>query len=290
LGQVLNHYDVLGVEQDADLDAIRRAWRVKVRLLHPDKHQGSPGDVQAEAASETLRVNAAWDTLKDPERRRRYDLHLIAARHGRTNGTSQGYANGFTNGFAGSARNGGGNSAPNGRRRPPPRSTNAPEGDLEVTCLLCKTVQHVPRTAGRFECTNCAMAWQFAKCEGCNKIDPVAERRTTWKCESCGRQQNATWGVGARQEYCFRCKARTDVAAGVDRFKCAGCGLEHLRCSCGHYRTVPIFPWPSWRCPKCRRVNRQSPQRTFYIAQVVLLVGATLFVIIGMILLAGLLR
>jgi isocitrate dehydrogenase len=40
----------------ADLDVIRRAWRVKVRLLHPDKHQGSPHDVQAEAASQTYRT------------------------------------------------------------------------------------------------------------------------------------------------------------------------------------------------------------------------------------------
>jgi DnaJ-class molecular chaperone len=287
LGQVLNHYDVLGVEQDADPDAIRRAWRVKVRLLHPDKHQGSPDDVQAEAASETLRVNAAWDTLRDPERRRRYDVHLVQTHNGATNGRASGTANGFRKGAPNGFPNGG---APNGKRRPPPKSTNAPEGDLEVTCLLCKTVQRVPRTAGRFDCTNCAMAWQFAKCEGCNKIDPVAERRTTWKCESCGRQQNATWGVGARPVFCVRCKARTDVAAGVDRFKCAGCGLEHLRCTCGHYRTFPILPWPSWRCPKCRRVNRQSPQWSFYVAQVLVVIGATFFVILGLILLTGLLH
>ena len=276
---MLNHYDVLGVEQNADLDAIRRAWRVKVRLLHPDKHQGSPHDVQAEAASETLRVNRAWDTLRDPEKRSDYDRFLVNGK--RANG-----ANGGATAWGYRASNG----APNGKRRPPPKSANAPEGELEVTCLLCKTVQRVPRAAGRYDCSNCAMAWQFAKCEGCNKIDPVAERRLNWKCESCGRQQNATWGVGARQVFCVRCKARTEVSAGADRFNCAGCGLEHLRCSCGHYRTTPVLPWPSWRCPKCKRVNRQQPQRSFYVAQVLVLIGAVFFVIVGLILLAGLLR
>jgi DnaJ domain len=276
---VLNHYDVLGVEQNADLDAIRRAWRVKVRLLHPDKHQGSPRDVQAEAESETLRVNYAWDTLRDPEKRRQYDLFLVHGRGYAGNGGSYARTNGAN----------GANGAPNGKRRPPPKSANAPEADLEVTCLLCKTAQHVPRAAGRYDCTNCGMAWQFAKCEGCNKIDPVAERRMTWKCESCGRQQNATWGVGARQVFCVKCKARTEVAAGADRFNCAGCGIEHLRCGCGFHRTTPILPWPSWRCPKCKRVNRQAPQRSFYIAQFLLVVGAIFFVIVGLILLAGLL-
>ena len=77
---MLTHYDVLSVEPTAPLETIRRAWRVKVRLLHPDKHRESPQDVQAEAARETLRVNAAWDTLRDPEKRHEYDVHLLHLR------------------------------------------------------------------------------------------------------------------------------------------------------------------------------------------------------------------
>jgi curved DNA-binding protein CbpA len=77
---VFTHYDVLSVEPTAPLETIRRAWRVKVRLLHPDKHRASPQDVQAEAARETLRVNAAWETLRDPQRRHEYDEHLLQLR------------------------------------------------------------------------------------------------------------------------------------------------------------------------------------------------------------------
>jgi curved DNA-binding protein CbpA len=79
---VLTHYDVLGVDPAAELETIRRAWRLKVRLLHPDRHQDSPDDVQAEAAKETLRVNNAWDTLRDPEKRHEYDRQVLPLRNG----------------------------------------------------------------------------------------------------------------------------------------------------------------------------------------------------------------
>jgi hypothetical protein len=77
---VLSHYDVLSVDPTAELETIRRAWRLKVRLLHPDRHRDSPGDVQAEAARETLRVNKAWDTLRDPAKRQDYDEYLLGLR------------------------------------------------------------------------------------------------------------------------------------------------------------------------------------------------------------------
>jgi curved DNA-binding protein CbpA len=73
---LLTDYDLLGVEPTADLETIRRAWRVKVQLLHPDRHQGAPAAVQAEAARESLRINRAWERLRDPQRRKQYDLRL----------------------------------------------------------------------------------------------------------------------------------------------------------------------------------------------------------------------
>ena len=64
---MVSHYEVLGVEPTAEVGDIRHAWRVKIRLLHPDLHRGSPPDVQAEAASQTHCINRAWETLRDPE-------------------------------------------------------------------------------------------------------------------------------------------------------------------------------------------------------------------------------
>jgi curved DNA-binding protein CbpA len=73
---LLTHYDVLGVEPTAELETIRRAWRLRVRLLHPDRYQDAPSDVRAEATRETLRVNEAWETLRDSYKRHEYDAYL----------------------------------------------------------------------------------------------------------------------------------------------------------------------------------------------------------------------
>jgi phage FluMu protein Com len=156
--------------------------------------------------------------------------------------------------------------------------------------MLCSTTQHIPVSAGRFECTGCEESWQLAKCETCDKISQVRERRTNWRCGSCNRQQNATWGGGARRVYCTRCKAGTEVGPGMDRFRCAGCGLQHLRCSCGQYRTFPALPWLTWRCPRCKRLNQISERNALAIGQFLVLIGAVILVLIGVVLLAGLLR
>jgi curved DNA-binding protein CbpA len=57
-------YQVLGVEHDADHDAIRRAYRRKARTLHPD----AGGGTEAFAA-----LSQAHAVLSDPERRAEYD-------------------------------------------------------------------------------------------------------------------------------------------------------------------------------------------------------------------------
>ncbi len=67
--QLPDLYAVLGVPHDATGDDIRRAYRQLARELHPD--------VNREPAAEQRfkEVTAAYDTLSDPEKRRRYDLY-----------------------------------------------------------------------------------------------------------------------------------------------------------------------------------------------------------------------
>jgi molecular chaperone DnaJ len=57
-------YEILGVSQDADESAIKRAYRRKARELHPD----AGGD--SEAFKE---LTAAYEVLKNPEARANYD-------------------------------------------------------------------------------------------------------------------------------------------------------------------------------------------------------------------------
>ena len=61
-------YIVLGIERSAPPGDIKRAYRRLARRLHPDIN---PGD--QEAAARFRQVLDAYETLMDPDRRRRYD-------------------------------------------------------------------------------------------------------------------------------------------------------------------------------------------------------------------------
>jgi molecular chaperone DnaJ len=63
-----DYYTALGVPQDADAAAIKKAYRQLARDLHPDKN---PGNAEAEARFKD--VSEAYDVLSDPKRRAEYD-------------------------------------------------------------------------------------------------------------------------------------------------------------------------------------------------------------------------
>lgn len=60
-------YDLLGVAPDADDEAIRRAYRERLKETHPDVSDASDADAR------TRRLLEAKETLLDPVERRRYD-------------------------------------------------------------------------------------------------------------------------------------------------------------------------------------------------------------------------
>jgi DnaJ-class molecular chaperone len=61
-------YSVLGVQQNADAEEIKAAWRAKAKTVHPDHNLGDPS-----ATSRFAEVGQAYEVLKDPARRKRYD-------------------------------------------------------------------------------------------------------------------------------------------------------------------------------------------------------------------------
>lgn len=66
-----DHYAVLGVPRDATTSEIRRAYRRLARRYHPDAH---PAD--ACAAGRFASASRAYEVLRDPARRARYDREL----------------------------------------------------------------------------------------------------------------------------------------------------------------------------------------------------------------------
>jgi len=68
MAAVKDLYDILGVSKTASQDAIKKAYRKLARKHHPD---ANPGDSAAEERFKE--VQAAYDVLSDPEKRKQYD-------------------------------------------------------------------------------------------------------------------------------------------------------------------------------------------------------------------------
>ena len=61
-------YDIIGVPPTATEDEIKRAYRKKAMLLHPDRNKDDPN-----ATEKFQQLGEAYEILKDPAKRERYD-------------------------------------------------------------------------------------------------------------------------------------------------------------------------------------------------------------------------
>jgi curved DNA-binding protein len=64
-----DYYNILGVSKGSTTEEIRSAYRKGARKYHPDVNQS------AEAESRFKDINEANEVLKDPEKRKRYDMY-----------------------------------------------------------------------------------------------------------------------------------------------------------------------------------------------------------------------
>ncbi len=118
------YYDIVGASKTDTTVELKKAYRRKVKELHPDQNQDNPN-----AEAQFKEVNEAYDILKDPEKKAAYDRFGHAAFEGGTGasagqgGGHQGFGGGgfsdifedLFGGFGGGGQRGGGQRAARGQ-------------------------------------------------------------------------------------------------------------------------------------------------------------------------------
>jgi molecular chaperone DnaJ len=170
-----SYYEVLGVSQQATEADIKRAYRALARRYHPDSH---PDDPDAEARFKEVTI--AYETLRDPERRRRYDMFgddgASAARSGAPTGDAFGLGDLFDAFFGGDAFG--------GRRGPagPARGYDA-EVAVELTLrdaafgVVHQVDVRLPVRCERCDGSGCEPGTHPSRCDMCGGTGEVRQVR-----------------------------------------------------------------------------------------------------------------
>jgi len=195
-------YEILGVQKNASEDELKRAYRKLALEHHPDRNQGD-----AESESKFKEAAEAYDVLRDPEKRRRYDTFGHEGLNGGAGGfsSSEDIFGAFSDifgevfGFAGGARAG-------GRRA---------QAGMDLRYNLNITFRQAAK--GDEVVLNIPVS---VPCESCNGTgaEPGADMKTCGQCRGSGHVQQAQ-GFFRISVTCPSCHGRGKI---ISKF-CATC-------------------------------------------------------------------
>lgn len=210
-------YQILGVSREADADEIKRAYRKLARELHPDVNP-DPG-----TAERFKEVTAAYEILRDPQKRRMYDMGMDP-RSGGGGAGGQGFGFDFSDimdAFFGSQ-----NAQPRGPR---PRAQRGNDALVRVQVTLAEVLTGVDREL----VVDTAVA-----CDACHGAGtaPNTEPETCAMCKGRGEIQSVQrsfLGQIMTARVCPNCKGHGSTIAHPCP-ECAGDGRVRTR------RTVTV--------------------------------------------------
>jgi len=211
-----DYYEVLGVSRDASADEIKKAYRKLSKELHPDKHKD-----EEDAEKRFKEVNEAYEALKDPEKKKRYDQFGAA----RVEGASQGFSGFDFSGFGG----GGGlndifESFFGGGAARGPRSERGRDREVRLRITFAEAVSGVRKTM---------MLEKFAACFECSGSG-VAKGSKKVTCSECGgtgqvtRTAQSFFGMIQQSVLCGKCRGSGSVPEEVCK-ACSGEGRVQKR-------------------------------------------------------------
>lgn len=155
----MTHYDVLGVAPSATVVEIKRAWKRRLKALHPDWIR-PPGPEADRVAAELDRIMEAWRVLSDERARAYYDAGCRLPANGST---------------------------PNG----------APsELDFDFTpvvCPACRVTNRLRGSPARFRCGGCSTELGLAWCGHCHGHFVAPRSAPEVTCPRCHTQGPPQW-------------------------------------------------------------------------------------------------
>lgn len=70
-GEKMNFYEILGIPRNSSFDDIKKAYKTKIKIHHPDLHEGKEKEEHTEIFKNVV---LAFETLQDPSKKSLYDL------------------------------------------------------------------------------------------------------------------------------------------------------------------------------------------------------------------------